>query len=418
MIAESLPVPFDRRVWSKATTLRAAGFEVSVICPKGKRADRSHEVIGGIHIYRHPQAFEAKGALGYPLEYAWALFFEFCLAWRVLLTRGFDIIHACNPPDTICLIGGFFKLLLGKQFVFDHRHLNPEIYEAKFGRRDFVYRLLLRLEGWTFRTADISLAPNRSYEDIAIKRGGMRRERVFLVRPGPRLERMKIMPPSSELKSGRTFLVGYVGVIGPQSGIDILLRSVAHIAHALERCDVHFGIVGGGPALEEMKQLAVRLGVERYVTFTGRAGEDDGLAMLNTADVCVSPDRAIDMNDKSTMSKIMEYMALKKPIVQFNLTEGRFTARDGSLYAEKNDPVDFAERILELLADPVRRARLGAYGYMRLRDELSWGHQAPKLVAAYAALERLRFKLPLPEPKLFTVPRARSRLAQPVRAAE
>jgi glycosyltransferase involved in cell wall biosynthesis len=418
MIVENLPVPFDRRVWSEATTLRDAGYEVSVICPKGKGAEASREVIGGIHVYRHPLPFEAKGALGYPLEYATALFFEFCLAWRVLLTRGFDIIHACNPPDTIFLIAGFFKLFLRKQFVFDHHDINPELYEAKFDRQDFFYRLLVRLERWTFRAADISLATNHSYESIALRRGGMPPERVFVVRSGPRLERLKILPPRPELKMGRAFLVGYVGVIGQQEGIDILLRSVAHVVHALERKDVHFGIVGGGPALDEMKQLAVRLGVADHVTFTGRVGDEELLAMLNTADVCVNPDRANVMNDKSTMNKIMEYMALKKPIVQFDLTEGRFSARDASLYAERNDPVDFAERILELLDDPQRRARMGGYGYRRVRDELSWEYEAPKLLAAYAALERLRLKLPLPDPHLAGQPGAEAERPRPMRAAE
>ena len=416
MIVENLPVPFDRRVWSEATTLRAAGYEVSVICPKGKGAEKSHEVIGGIHIYRHPLPLEAKGVLAYPIEYVSALFFEFWLALRVLLTRGFDIIHACNPPDTIFLIGGFFKLFMRKQFVFDHHDINPELYEAKFGRRDFFYRLLVRLERWTFRTADISIATNHSYERIAIGRGRMPPERVFVVRSGPKLARLKILPPRPELKKGRDFLVGYVGVIGQQEGIDILLRSVGHIVHALERDDVHFGIVGDGPALEEMKRLAARLGVADHVTFAGRVGDDDLLAMLNTADVCVNPDRANVMNDKSTMNKIMEYMALGKPIVQFDLTEGRFSARDASLYAEKNDPVDFAERILDLLADPERRARMGAYGYRRVREELAWEYEAPKLLAAYAALERLRFKLPLPDPA--SHPQPDGKVARHVRAAE
>lgn len=416
MIVENLPVPFDRRVWSEATTLRDAGYEVSVICPKGKDAEKSREVIGGIHIYRHPLPLEARGALAYPLEYIWALVCEFWLALRVLLTRGFDIIHACNPPDTIFLIGGFFKLFMGKQFVFDHHDINPELYEAKFGRRDFFYRLLVRLERWTFRTADISIATNHSYEQIAIGRGGMPPERVFVVRSGPKLERLKITPPRPELKRGRQFLVGYVGVIGQQEGIDILLRAVSHIVHALERRDVHFGIVGGGPALADMRHLAERLGVSPYVTFTGRVADDTLLAMLNTADVCVNPDRANVMNDKSTMNKIMEYMALKKPIVQFDLTEGRFSARDASLYAEKNDPVDFAERILELLADPERRARMGAYGHRRVREELSWEYEAPKLLAAYAALERLRLKLPLPARE--EAPQRSREIVRPIRAAE
>jgi glycosyltransferase involved in cell wall biosynthesis len=194
IIVENLPVPFDRRVWQEANTLREAGYEVSIICPIGKGHETRHEVINGISIYRHPLPVEASGAAGYALEYSMALFWEFVLAWRVLLTRGFDVIHACNPPDTIFLIGRFFKLF-GKKFIFDHHDINPELYEAKFGRRDFFYRLLCRLERWTFQAADVSIATNESYRRIAIERGGMDPERVFVVRSGPDLRRLKIVPP-------------------------------------------------------------------------------------------------------------------------------------------------------------------------------------------------------------------------------
>ena len=337
IIVENLPVPFDRRVWSEATTLQKAGYEVSVICPKGINAEKSREVIDGVHIFRHPLPIEARGKLAYPLEYLSALIFEFYLAACVFFTRGFDVIHACNPPDTIFLVAGSFKILFRKKFIFDHHDINPELYEAKFGRRDLFYRLLVALERWTFKTADISIATNNSYREIAISRGGMDPDKVFVVRSGPKIERLKIMPPTPTLKMGRQFLVGYVGVIGQQEGIDLLLEAVVHIVRDLGRDDVHFGIVGGGPALEEMQQLATTLGMETNVTFTGRVSDDELLAMLNTADVCVNPDRANEMNDKSTMNKIMEYMALKKPIVQFDLTEGRVSAQGASRYAKAND---------------------------------------------------------------------------------
>jgi glycosyltransferase involved in cell wall biosynthesis len=385
IIVENLPVPFDRRVWQEATTLRQAGYEVSVICPKMRGYTRSREVIDGIHVYRHPLPVEGAGALGYAMEYSTALFWEFVLAWRVLLTRGFDAIHACNPPDNIFLIGGFFKLL-GKRFLFDHHDINPELYEAKFGRRDAFYRLIRAWERWTFRTADVSIATNESYRRIDIERGGMDPERVFVVRSGPNLERLKILPPKPELKKGRRFLVGYVGVMGRQEGIDHLLEAVRHIVHELGRDDVHFGLVGGGTELEAMKALAGELGVADYVTFTGRVPDREMLEMLNTADVCVNPDVANEMNDKSTMNKIMEYMALGKPIVQYDLTEGRFSAQEASLYARPNDPVDLARKIVELLDDPERRARMGAFGRRRVERELEWRYEAPKLLQAYDVL--------------------------------
>lgn len=385
ILVENLPSPFDRRVWQEACTLRDAGYVVSIICPTGPGCRRTFEEIGGIHIFRYRLPVEASGAAGYALEYASALLQAFVLSWRVLATRGFDIVHACNPPDLFFLIGGFFKLL-GKKFVFDHHDLAPELYEAKFGRRGLFHRLLLALEHLTFRTADVAIATNESYRRIAVERGGVPAERVFVVRSGPCLERMRRLPPDERLKRGRRFLVGYVGVMGRQEGVEYLLRAARHIVFGLGRREVQFGLVGGGTSLPEMKALAMELGIADWVTFTGRVPDPELLAMLNTADVCVNPDVANEMNDKSTMNKIMEYMALAKPIVQFDLTEGRRSAQQASLYAKKNDPVDLAEKIVALLDDPDRRARMGALGRQRVVDELQWRHEAPRLLAAYAAL--------------------------------
>jgi glycosyltransferase involved in cell wall biosynthesis len=385
MLVENLPSPFDRRVWQEATTLRDAGYLVSIICPTGKGCEKRFEAIDAIHIYRYSLPVEASGATGYALEYGVALAWTFALSFWILLTRGFDVIHACNPPDLFFLVGRFFKLL-GKKFVFDHHDLNPELYEAKFGRRDFFHRLLLKLEYWTFRSADVSIATNESYRRIAIERGRMPAERVFVVRSGPSLKRLKILPPDARLRRGRRYLVGYVGVMGRQEGIEYLLQAARRIVLGLGREDVHFGLVGGGTSLEEMKRLARELGVADHVTFTGRVPDGEMLDMLNTADVCVNPDVANELNDKSTMNKIMEYMALGKPIVQFDLTEGRYSARRASLYARKNDPVDLADKIVELLDDPARRLEMGSYGRRRVETELEWRYEAPKLLAAYAAL--------------------------------
>jgi glycosyltransferase involved in cell wall biosynthesis len=385
ILVENLPSPFDRRVWQEATTLRDAGYQVSIICPTGRGYERRFELIEKIHIYRYKLPVEAEGAVGYAVEYTSALFWSFVLAWRVLLTRGFDVIHACNPPDLFFLIGGFFKLF-GKKFVFDHHDINPELYEAKFGRRDFFYRLMLKLERWSFRTADVSIATNDSYRRIAIERGGMDPERVFVVRSGPSLERMKIGAPDNRLKCGRRYLVGYVGVMGKQEGIDYLLHAIRHIVFDLKRTDIQFGLVGGGTSLQEMKELALTLRVAPFITFTGRVSDDRMVAMLNTADVCVNPDIANAMNDKSTMNKIMEYMALGKPIVQFDLAEGRVSAQDASLYAQRNNSVDLADKIVALLDDEPLRQRMGACGRARVLNELEWNHEVPKLLAAYQIL--------------------------------
>jgi glycosyltransferase involved in cell wall biosynthesis len=385
ILVENLPSPFDRRVWQEANALRDAGYGVSIICPTGKGYEKKFEEIDGIAIYRYDLPFEADGALGYLLEYSSALFWTFVLSWKVLFTRGFDVIHACNPPDLFFLIGGFFKLL-GKKFVFDHHDINPELYEAKFGRRDFFWKLMVALERWTFATADASIATNESYRRIAIERGAMDPDRVFVVRSGPSLERLRILPPDPALRKGREHLVGYVGVMGKQEGVDLLLQAVRAIVHDQGRHDIHFGIVGGGTSLAELKALAAELGVADHVTFTGRVPDAELLAMLNTADVCVNPDIGNEMNDKSTMNKIMEYMALGKPIVQFDLTEGRFSAQQASTYAKRNDPIDLAAKIVELIDDPARRAEMGAYGRRRVENELEWRFEVPKLLAAYGSL--------------------------------
>jgi len=384
-LVENLPSPFDRRVWQEATTLRDAGYVVSIICPTGKGCEKKFESIEGIDIWRYDLPAEGEGALGYLVEYSAALAFTFFLSLKILFRKNFDIIHACNPPDLFFLIGGFYKLF-GKKFLFDHHDANPELYEAKFGRKGFLYKVMLFVERMTFRTADVSIATNESYKRIAVGRGGMEPEKVFVVRSGPSIQRMKIAAGDERLKKGRKYLVGYVGVMGKQEGIDLLLESIRHLVRVEKRRDIHFGLVGGGTSLEEMRELAVALGVDEYVTFTGRVPDAELLAMLNTAEVCVNPDVANDMNDISTMNKIMEYMALGKPIVQFDLAEGRYSAQQASLYAKRNDPVDFALKILELLENEEKRRAMGAFGRRRVIEELEWRHEAPKLLAAYAAL--------------------------------
>jgi glycosyltransferase involved in cell wall biosynthesis len=304
---------------------------------------------------------------------------------KVLFGRGFDVIHACNPPDTMFLIGGFYKLF-GKKFVFDHHDINPELYEAKFGKRGLGRRVLVALERMTFRTADMVISTNESYRNIATGRGGKDPRDVFVVRSGPDLARIRQVPANAALKQGRRYLVGYVGVMGKQEGIDLLLQAVQLIVHHLGRTDIHFGLVGGGTELPAMRELARELGVADYVTFTGRAPDADLLEMLNTADICVNPDRANEMNDRSTMNKIMEYMALAKPIVQFDLTEGRVTAGDASWYARPNDVADLAQKMIALLGDEQQRTHMGAIGRERVERVLSWQHEAPRLIAAYEHL--------------------------------
>jgi glycosyltransferase involved in cell wall biosynthesis len=382
IIVENLPLPFDRRVWLEARTLKAAGAKVSIICPTGRGYETRHEVLEGIDIYRHPLPVEADGALGYLLEYGAALFWETVLAWRVFLKGGLDVIHGCNPPDLIFLVALPFRLF-GVRYLFDHHDINPELYEAKYDRKGLFWKLMLLFERLTFKAARVSIATNESYRRIAIERGGKRPDDVFVVRSGPDLSKVKPVAPVDAWRNGRRFLVGYVGVMGRQEGIDLLLEAVREIVHVLGRQDVQFGLVGGGSSLEEMKALATKLQLDDYVTFTGRAPDQVLLEVLSTADVCVNPDVANPFNDRCTMNKIMEYMALGKPIVQFEMTEGRVSAGEASLYAEKNDPADMADKILGLLDDPEQRARMGALGRERVERELSWATQIEPLLTAY-----------------------------------
>lgn len=382
IIVENLPLPFDRRVWQEARTLKAAGATVSVICPKGKGYEKSYEEIEGVHIHRHPLPIEASGPVGFLLEYGAALFWETVLAWKIKFTRGIDVIQGCNPPDLIFLVALPFKLL-GVKYIFDHHDINPELYEAKFEKRGFFWKLMVLFERLTFKAANVSIATNESYRRIAIERGGKKAEDVFVVRSGPDLSRLKKVPAVESWKNGRAHMVGYVGVMGEQEGIDLLIDAVDHIVNVMGRQDIQFCLVGGGPSLEGLKAQTAARGLAEYMTFTGRAPDQDLFEVLSTMDLGVNPDRVNEMNDKSTMNKIMEYMSLEKAMVQFDVTEGRFSAQDASLYARANDPVDMAENIVALIDDPARREEMGVYGRQRVESELNWGKQIEPLIAAY-----------------------------------
>ncbi|MEH2374085.1 glycosyltransferase family 4 protein [Nostoc sp.] len=383
IIVENLPVPFDRRVWMEATTLIKAGYEVSVICPKGKGFEQEYEVIDQVHIYRHPMPPDISSVSGYLREYGTALFWEFRLAHRVWRERGFDIVHVCNPPDLMFLVAGWFKLFKGVRVIFDHHDINLEMYEAKYGRRDIFYYGLSLVERLTFATADVVISTNESYLSVALTRGRKSPEDVFVVRSGPDLSRFQPVPPNPVYRRSRKYLVGYVGVMGEPEGIDYLLQSVRYIVYEKKRQDIQFMLIGSGPMFEKLQALSEELEVKEFVEFTGRIPDNELLARLSSCDVCANPDKKMPYNDRSTMNKIMEYMAMGKPIVQFDLLEGRRSAEGASVYAKGNDVVDFAENILELLEDTERRQKMGELGRKRMEEKLEWRHQVPKLLEAY-----------------------------------
>ena len=380
IIVENLPVPFDRRVWQEANTLKDNGAKVSIICPKMKGYTASYEVIDRIEIYRHSLPLEARGAAGYLLEYSVALFWEFILSWKIFFKKRFHVIHGCNPPDLIFLVAIWFKIF-GVKYVFDHHDINPELYIAKYNKKGFFYKVMLMCERLTFATANYSIATNESYKEIAVLRGKMPQDKVQVIRSGPKLDRLKLLPPDNLYKRGRKYLVGYVGVIGEQEGIDLLLESISHIVKT--RSDIQFAIIGGGTDLEKLKQLTTLMKLNEFVDFYGRVPDDLLVAILNTSDICVNPDKPTEMNNLSTMNKIMEYMALKKPIVQYDLKEGRFSAQDASLYAKCGDTVDFAVKITELIDNNELRAKMSEYAYNRVLTVLSWDYESVKLTAFY-----------------------------------
>ena len=386
IVVENLPVPFDRRVWQEALSLRDAGATITVICPKTKVYSKEYEEIDGIRIYRHPLP-EAKRTLDYFKEYLTAIYHEFRLLLHVFRTQGIqDVIHACNPPDLIFIAAAPFFFFTRCRYLFDHHDINPELWIAKFGKKGLGYQAILFVERLTYFFAKHVIVTNESYKEIAQQRGKKKEDHITVVRSGPDLSKIKIGPPKESVKKGFPFLVGYVGVMGQQEGIDLLLKSIEYIVKEKGRHDICFCIMGSGPALDELRELNKTLDLEKYVEFPGRVSNEFLADVLNTADVCVNPDIPSEMNDKSTMNKIMEYMAFGKPIVQYTLKEGQFSADRASLYAKNTDTNDFAEKILWLLDHPEEAKEMGQFGRTRVENELSWNFERPKLISAYKKL--------------------------------
>ncbi|MFZ3554535.1 glycosyltransferase family 4 protein [Streptomyces sp. BH055] len=383
ILVENLSVPFDRRVWQECTTLRDAGWTVHVICPQGTKRDTEAEtVIDGVRIHRYPLTAATGGPAGYLREYGSALWHTARLARKV---GPVHVVHACNPPDLLFLAARWLRRR-GAQFVFDQHDLVPELYLSRFDRgEDLLYRGVCALERSTYRAADVVLATNESYRDVALDRGGKRPEDVFVVRSAPQVERFQPVPTEPELKRGKPHLLCYLGVMGPQDGVDYALRALAKLRDELGRTDWHAVFVGSGDAFDAMVELSRELGLADQVEFTGRIPDADLVRHLSTADVCLSPDPRNPLNDVSTMNKVLEYMAMGKPIVSFDLREARVSAGDAAVYARANDEAEFAGLVARLLDDPEQRARMGKLGQERIGGPLSWRNSQESLLAAYAA---------------------------------
>ncbi|MEM1061362.1 MAG: glycosyltransferase family 4 protein [Planctomycetota bacterium] len=363
----------------EATALADAGVRVSVIspCPTKPDPDRPDEpaepvrVIDGVHVYRYPPPKEAAGLFGYFSEYWHSYTHTKSLLARVWRECPFDAIQGCNPPDFFWALAEPYKKRFGVKYVFDHHDLCPELYVAKFGRKDLLYHVTRWFERKTFRAADACIATNESYKRIATGRGGKRDADVTVVRSGPRLSMFEPVTPDESLKRGREFLGVYLGVMGRQDGVDYALRAIRHAVDAgLTSCS--FTFIGKGEAFDELVRLATELKLDDYVRFTGRVSDEELIRHLSTADIAIAPDPEDDFNTHCTMNKIVEYMAMSLPIVSFALNESRFSAADAAVYVADNDEAEMGRQIKSLLENPDRRAEMGRVGRDRFEQGLSW----------------------------------------------
>lgn len=389
IVVQNLPVPLDRRVWLECQALVRSGYEVSVICPKGP-GDPALDTIEGVHLYKYKPAPEAVGLLGFVWEFAYSWVRTAALSLRVRRRRRFDVLQACNPPDTYWLLALLWRSR-GVRFVFDHHDLNPDLYLSRFGTPTGLGgRLqlggLLWLERRTFAAADRVISTNESYRRVALTRGDVPAERTAVVRSGPDTSAMRPVAPSPELRRGRDHLVAYLGIMGPQDGVEGVLQAADRIVRKHGRDDIGFVLLGFGDCLEALRRRCTELGLDEHVQFTGRVGPEQIAAYLSTASVGVGPDPYSPLNDVSTMNKTMEYMAYALPVVTYRLTETVVSAADCAVYVEPGDADALGDAIVELIDDPARRADLGARGRRRAERELDWAQQAETYVGVYDRL--------------------------------
>ncbi len=385
IIVQNLPVPFDRRVWLEATTLAQVGYCVSVICPKMKGLNAGRETIEGIDIYRYPLPIEARGTVGFIAEFGWCFAMTAFLTFRVaLFGRGFDVLHACNPPETYWPLGLFWRLF-GKTFVFDHHDLSPEMFAAKFecGEGGVLFKALLFLERMTFRAAQVVITTNESHKALALSRGGKRDGEVYVVRSGPDLARFQVRERSAEWSRGKAFLVAYLGEICKQDGVDHLVRAMRILRDELGRHDVQCVFMGGGPHQPTVARYAEESGIADCCTFLGRVSDETLCEVLSSADIGVDPDPKNAWSDKSTMNKVMEYMFFGLPVLAYDLHETRISAGEAGLYVEANSEASLARGIARLLDNPAARGRMSRAGVARVRGALAWSYSISPLLAAY-----------------------------------
>jgi glycosyltransferase involved in cell wall biosynthesis len=386
IIVQNLPVPFDRRVWLECKALTAAGYDVTVVCPKGKQ-DPGHQILDGVTLLKYRPYAPGGGALGFVVEYAYSFLATAALVFRARRTGKFAVLQACNPPDIFWPIARWLRHRDGTRFVFDHHDLCPELYDSRFPDGSAVPRRgLIALEKATFHTADHVVATNASYAEIAMRRGSKAHQDVTVVRTGPDPDCLQRKAADPTLRRGRKHLIAYIGVMGPQDGVDLAVRAAAYVVHNLGREDVAFTFMGSGDSYEEIVALRDQLGLQDYVELPGRVPDDTVVDVLSTAAVGLSPDPKNPLNDVSTMNKTLEYMAFELPVVAFDLKETRVSAGEAATYVESGDVAAYARAILELLDDGEKREAMGKAGRVRIERELGWPYQRDLYVGVYESL--------------------------------
>jgi glycosyltransferase involved in cell wall biosynthesis len=386
IIVQNLPVPFDRRVWLECQALVSAGHQVAVVCPKGD-GDPAYHVVDTVQLYKYRPYAPGGSKLGFVAEYGYSFLATAWLTFKARRSGRFTVMQACNPPDIFWPIALALRVRDRTRFVFDHHDLCPELYESRFpdGPR-LPYRVLRALERRTHRTANHVISTNDSYRDIAVRRSGKADADVTVVRTGPDPGRLRRGPEHPELRRGRRFLAAYIGVMGPQDGVDIVIRAAEIVIHKLGRHDIAFTLIGKGDCFDDLVALRDELGLADHVEFTGRAPDELVARILSTADVGLSPDPKNPLNDVSTMNKTMEYMAFELPVVAFDLRETRVSAADAAVYVKPNDVADYAAAIVDLMDDELRRSRLGKFGRARVEQQLAWSHQERAYLGVYRRL--------------------------------
>jgi glycosyltransferase involved in cell wall biosynthesis len=386
IIVQNLPVPFDRRVWLECRTLTRAGYQVSVVCPKGP-GDPSYQVIDGVQIYKYRPYCPGGGAVSFFAEYAYSFAVTLFLSLKAVRGGRFGAVQSCNPPDIFWPIGVLFRLWHGSRFVFDHHDLCPETFESRFpGGSTPLYRGLRFLERCTTRFADHVVSTNESYRRLVMDRDGVEPDQMTVVRTGPDPDKLRAAEAVPSLRRGRAHLAAYIGVMGPQDGVDIAIKMADFVVNTLKRTDISFTLIGSGDCFDELVALRDRLELGDFVEFTGRAPDEAVRDILSTADIGLSPDPKNPLNDVSTMNKTMEYMAFGLPVLAFDLKETRASAAEAGAYATPNDVEEMARLFVELIDDEPRRRSMGSAGRRRIEEKLAWSHQEPHYLSVYDRL--------------------------------